>query len=440
MSSNTVSIEKKTNLLLNAIYDNNAAVLRQLYSARADIAKVNIFGAAATADINQVKRFIQSATHCGGPRQAQAINYCANACFQQFDEGFIARQLQVGRMLLDAGADPNNQTKFDSKGNTTEFPLSALYGCCRKPGNPRFAELLLKFGAKTNDNESVYHASELEDVTVLNQLFQAGVVEQDREYCIARALDFDNPAALEVFLTNGASPNHLPWALFRNRSEACIDLLLQYGAKLDTPSIEEGLRLRIKGLYPVQIAQRNGQSRIVTTLLNAGASDTRTAVDMLIGLCVQGLEEEVHSLLMQHPNIKDRLTEQDRSFFPAIAREGNLKAIALLLSAGFDIEAKADDLETTALGYAACNGDTAMIQLLLKYSPDLRTVNKYGGNPLSAAIYCAQAFPKAGADYPETVRLLIEAGIEPLAQYLKFASEHELSEIAEQLISAGVML
>jgi hypothetical protein len=55
-----------------------------------------------------------------------------------------------------------------------------------------------------------------------------------REYCIVRALDADNPAAVALYLKYGTNPNHLHRALFRERSIAVIQLLVQHGADVSS--------------------------------------------------------------------------------------------------------------------------------------------------------------------------------------------------------------
>src|SRR5262249_485808 len=160
--------------------------------------------------------------------------------------------------------------------------LSALYGCCRAPGNPGGAKLLLDAGANTDDGESLYHASELQDVRCLELLFAAGVPKGAQEYCIRRALGAENPAAGGVYVKEGAEANELHWALFRNRTLHVIELLVDHGADLNARCGEYWLLKRVEGLTPVQIAERGGATDIVDFLLAKGATDTRTPKDRLI--------------------------------------------------------------------------------------------------------------------------------------------------------------
>ncbi|MCG8314168.1 MAG: ankyrin repeat domain-containing protein [Pseudomonadales bacterium] len=435
-----LSPRQKANLLLNEIYDNNHILLGELYNNRDSFSDQNIFVAAATADLECLDNFIAHAGDIGGPRKAQAINYCAHAHFHFLDKTFKERQLTAIKMLLAAGADANNCTQLDDNGEPTDHPLSALYGCCREHGNPEVATLLLDAGARTNDQESLYHASELGDIRVLALLFEKGVDKNEQEFCIRRALDHDNPAALELYLKYGTNPSHLPWALFRNQRLQSIKLLIDYGADIHSPSDQEGLLDRVLGLTPIQIAERNGASDIVKLLLNEGAKDTRTPIDTLIGLCSMENDAAVFRLVNQSPNIIKDLTDKDQSNLPTLARSGKHKAVDTMLKIGFNIEATGDDLNATALNYAACNGDCDMIKLLLAYKPNLHAKNSYGGDPLDTSIYCARYFPRPDANYPETAELLLEAGAKIEDGYLRFALEHNLDDVAEVLMRYGASI
>ena len=68
-----------------------------------------------------------------------------------------ADMLVIAELLSAHGADVNDSFMFD--GSTD--PLSALYGALGHAGNLPLARWLLDHGAEPNDNESLYHATEL---------------------------------------------------------------------------------------------------------------------------------------------------------------------------------------------------------------------------------------------------------------------------------------
>jgi ankyrin repeat protein len=111
-----------------------------------------------------------------------------------------------------------------------------------------------------------------------------------------------------------------------------------------------------------------------------------------------------------------------------------------MLNAGFDIEARADDLDATGLLYAASNGDVAMVEFLLARGAKVDVKQKYGGTPLRTAIYCAVHFPRPNGRYAHTVRMLAQAGDKVTDDRLRFAIDNGLSDIADVLKSHGASL
>ena len=197
-------------LLLQTLFTDNFSLLEELYARRESLRSSDFFLAAALGNVAVVESMLTAdrtwASRFGGPLQTQAITYVAHARFRLMDDTYPTRQEQIVRLLLSHGADPNSFVSKAARGEQGEGGLSALYGCCRQPGNPAIAKLLLDAGARVDDGESLYHASELHDASCLELLFAAGVPDADREYCIRRCLDSANPnATLPVYLKYGAS-------------------------------------------------------------------------------------------------------------------------------------------------------------------------------------------------------------------------------------------
>lgn len=444
VEAQSVPAHERGALLLRTLFNDNFALLEELYARRESLPANNIFIAAALGDVATVESLLAANPACamqmGGPLQTQAVTYAAYARFSVLDESYLDRQRQIVALLLAHGADPNSFVTEQSHGNEGDGRLSALYGCCRQPGNPTIAKLLLDAGASPNDGESLYHASELRDPRCLELLFAAGVKDADRDYCIRRALDHENPDVLGVYLKNGADPNHLDYALFRNRSLPVIEQLVEHGADLNRLCDDFWLLERIRELKPIQIAERAGRADAVSYLLSKGADDVRTPRDRLIGACAREEEQAVSAILREHPDIARTLTERDHSNISTLARAGQLRSVELMLDAGFNIDARADDLDATGLHYAASNGDVPMARLLLARGARLDLKHKYGGTPLATAIHCAAHFPNPGGSYAETVRLLAKAGELVTGEQLKFAIENSLNDIADVLKSHGTSL
>ncbi len=428
-------------LLLKTLFTDNLPLLEELYERRDILPSRDFFLAAAVGDVAVVESMLAAdptwATRVGGPSQTQAITYASYGRFAALDETYAARQQTIIQLMLAHGADPNASA---DRGDGGDGRLSCLYGCCRAPGNPQAARLLLEAGARTDDGESLYHASELPDPACLELLFAAGVSEQAQRDCILRALDHESPRSLAVYLEYGTDPNQLDWALFRMRSLEIIALLVEHGADVNAQCREHWLLERIRGLTPVQIAERNGTPEIVEYLLAKGAVDRRAPKDLLIGACMREDESAVRALLREHPSVIRTLDATDHGNVATVARAGRTRSVQLMLDAGFDIEARADDLDATALLYAASNGDVAMIDLLVSRGARLDVTHKYGGSPLGTAVYCAANFANPRGAYPDAVQRLIDAGENVEEEHLRLALARDLDEIAAVLKSHGAAI
>jgi ankyrin repeat protein len=431
-------------LLLRTLFTDNHSLLAELYERRTSLPVSDFFLATALGDVDTVQSMLAGeptlASRVGGPMQTQAITYAAYARLARFDDTYPARQQHIVKLLLTNGADPNSSTREEARGKQGNGRLSTLYACCRQPGNPQLAELLLKAGADTDDGESLYHASELVDTRCLELLFAAGVPKTAQEYCIVRALDHENPRAVEVYMKYGTDPNHLDWALFRQRSLAVIGILIDHGADPNAPCKEHWLLKRIEGLTPLQIAERSGATDTVAYLLSRGAIDNRTPKDRLLGACARVDEAAMRTIMAAHPDVSATLNERDHGNLATFARDGRLETVRLMLDAGFDIEARSDDLDATALLYAATTGDVAMVDLLVRRGARLDVKHKYDGTPLDTTIYSAAFFRSERGRYAETAQRLIEAGERVTDDFLRFAVENDLDDIAEVLKANGATL
>lgn len=421
---------------LNAMFESNPFALAAVLERRAELDTSDVYVAALLADHAALASALAASPELvnafGGPRNCPPLVYLCHSQLGKLDPEFVRRQLDCARLLLAHGADPNAGPK-NEHGQT----LSALYGTVKQPGNPELCALLLEHGARVSDGESLYHASELRDLRCLELLLAHGPEEQDREWCIVRLIDHDNPDGIRLYLKHGTNPNHLGHALFRERSLGCLQALIDYGADVNQPCPDDWLRKRVAGLTPIQIAERSGYDAAVDLLLASGAQDNRGPRDLLIGACARGDRARAERLLAEHGGLIASLTPQDHSNLAALARAGKQEAVEIMLDAGFDIEAKADDMVCSALLYTAMGGQLELTRLLIERGADLTATHKHGGNALGTAIYCAANFRDPGGDYAAVVDLLLNAGVKQREDQLTFALDHGLDDVAEVLIAHG---
>jgi ankyrin repeat protein len=429
--------ENAGDALLELLFESNDYLLATVYKRCRELTPPNIYVAAALADRDSVSMFLAQSPELvntpGGPLRCTPLVYLCHSRFARLDESFTDRQLAIARDLLGRGADPNAMARQEEGSHG----WSALYGTCRRPGNPELCALLLDYGAKVSDGESLYHASELKDLHCLQLLLEHGPEDKDREYCIRRMIDHENAAGIALYIKHGADPNHLDWALFRQRSIECIRVLLEGAADVNRVCKANWLLQRVDGLTPIRIAERNGDPEVTQLILNAGAEDNRTPSDFLISACVRGDSSEVERLLAAHSGLMKSLTANDHSNIAAIAGSGNIRAVEIMLDIGFNIDAKADDLICSALVYASGDGDVAMTKLLLDRGADGAVKNSYGGNALDTALWRVANAPNPSGDYPSVVKLLLGAGLPLREDMLPFALDHGLLEIEAVLLECS---
>jgi len=250
-----------------------------------------------------VERLLQRdaslATRAGGPLGRAPI---LDACFSRFlrsDAGRAAGIVRVVRLLLDHGADAN--AHFFLQEGAERWIQTCLYAAAGIANNAELTRMLLSAGADVNEllgdpgddvsaggfgPEALYHASELADVTCLRLMLEASPPPHPKRisYCLARMLDFENPAGVELFLRHGADSNfRIPWmhhrthlhrAIVYGRGLAIVRMLVDAGGD---PDAADDL-----GMTPLRSAVQHGREDVVALLRAAGADDGRVTPDDLV--------------------------------------------------------------------------------------------------------------------------------------------------------------
>jgi len=423
--------KRQAEIALRAVCSNDIARARVLLKADPDLAREDFHLACACGEIDAVETFLKRdpalATRPGGIENWEPIQY---ACFSRWLRCDVERTqgiIAVVKRLLDLGANPNAFHMI----TWMEEPWkeTILFAASGIANNAELTRILLAAGADVNEQlpepdpndpkkspwgtEVLYHTSEFRDTACLRLLLEAKPHPLSVSYCMGRALDFEYPDSVKLFLAHGADPNlRVPWAENRthlhkavqsNRSVGIVAALIDAGADVFAKDA--------RGLTAYQYAVRYGRTDI-QRLLEKSGPQVATEEDRSLGLIMQGkapgpLEQPVHP---------DLLCEA--------ARRNDLDAINRLLDAGADINASdVGQYGTPPLHWAAWRGQFEAVRLLVERGADIHLANLYGGAALGTAIHgSANCFDVEGGpamrlpeealqgDYPRIVEYLIAAG------------------------------
>jgi hypothetical protein len=177
------------------------------------VAASSVHTAAILGDESAVRRFLASdlktATATGGPHGWDALTHLCFSRNLRLDRARSEAFVRTARALLDAGASaktgwyemidhPNPRPTFES----------AIYGAAGIAQQPELTRLLLERGADPNDEETPYHVPETGDNTVLRILLESGKLNAESlTTLLLRKGDWHDESGIRILLEHGADPN-----------------------------------------------------------------------------------------------------------------------------------------------------------------------------------------------------------------------------------------
>ncbi len=380
---------------------NDRAAAARLLAEHPDMPKHSLFVASACADVDEVRRHLAggqgAAGSTGGPYGWSPLLYQAYARHNPGVE--LAATLETARLLLAAGADPNDGRFWHALPTPFTVLTGVLgYGERRQPWHPHaiaFARLLLESGADPNDGQTLY-----------NRMF--GSNDDHLVLLFLHGLGRDTQGPWQRLLGESLEPptemlrSLLAWAIIHDQRDR-VALLARHGVDILSPFTEQ--RGPRRGT-PVEVALSNGHRELADQLQALGAPPPRLRPnDAFVAAVLAGDVE----LVQRTPT---KVVAQVRRKRPGLvtwaAAQGAPNAVELLVAAGFDINALGrSDLPSnepwhTALHVAAENGNLKLAQRLVELGADPTIADKHYK---STALGWARHF-----DRPALVELL-----EPLA-------------------------
>jgi len=337
----------------------------------------------------------------------------------------VADMLAIAELLVAQGADVNDFYFHEGDENS---PLSALYGAVGHADNMALAEWLLDHGANPNDNESLYHATELGHRDGLRLLLKHGANPVGTN-ALARALDFNDHTAVELLLNAGALPDEdvaehpsgepsfvIP-ALHQATRRMCdgrmIALLLGAGADASRP---------YKGATPYAIARIYGNAEAARQIAEAGGSTALSPQEELLAMAADGV---VPAGRYVDPA---KLVGEFRGLIRNILHlPEKLDHVKRLVDIGLEYD-RPDPMGVPPVQISGWEGLPEIMAYFLQLQPDLSHRNKYGGTLLGTIIHGSEnCAARAERDHVACARLALEHGVALPKQALKFAAEPEMS-------------
>ena len=336
--------------------------------------------------------------------------------------------------LLANGADPNESMPFPPE---PDHRLSALYGAVGHAGNLPLAKRLLEQGADPNDNESLYHATELGHSDGVRLLLSHGA-EIEGTNALLRALDFNSHESVGLMLAHGADPNSpvadhpsgeapmvipaIHQAARRQCDRKMAQMLLDAGADPDR---------KHSGHTAYGVARIYGNWEIAEEIAARGGS---AELDGLEQKLVQIADGQIPPGFFIRP---EDLSDECRGLMTnLVAVPGRLPHMQRLAECGFDTN-EADGMECTPLHLAGWEGLKEPMEWLLTLGPDLGHVNGFGGNLLSTVIHGSENCPaRSQRDHVGCAELALRAGVGLSTRSIELAGEETMAVFLKEWADA----
>jgi ankyrin repeat protein len=361
------------------------AAAAELLAEHPELPRQNLLVASACADVSEVRRHLaerpDGAATTGGPHGWSPLLYQAYARHNPAIE--LTATLETARLLLDAGADPNDGRFWHALPTPFTVLTGVLgYGERRQPWHPHaiaLSRMLLESGADPNDGQTLYNRMFGTNNDHLVLLFEYG-------------LGRNTPGPWHRLLGESLEPptemlrSLLAWAVVHDQRDRVV-LLAEHGVDIVSPFTEQ--RSPRRGT-PLEVALINGHRELADQLRALGARPPRLRPeDAFVAAVLAG---DFGAVEGTPAKVVADVRRKRPGLVTWAAAQGAPNAVELLVSAGFDVNAlgrsdlPSNDPWHTALHVAAGNGNLALAKTLLDLGADPNIADKhYKSTPLGWA-------------------------------------------------------
>jgi ankyrin repeat protein len=322
----------------------------------------------------------------------------------------------AARLLLEAGADPNVRWTVGT------YSLSALYGAAGKNHDLALTGMLLDAGADPNDDESLYHSTEAPTPAITALLLAHGA-HVEGSNALHHQLDKDDLDGLRLLLSHCAHPDHtgstlaapVLWAIHRRRSAAHVQALVEAGAN---PHVTGH-----GGVSALRLAELFGLADVAALLRQHGADEVLSDVDRFVAACARADEAEARRLLEAAPDLIRTLTPEYLRQLPNLAEAGDEAGVRLMVELGWPIDVTGGGWKASALNYAVFRGDAALTRFLLEHGASWSEKHGYGDHAMGTLSWASRNLDPASGDWAGCAKALIEHGMPIPPEGREFSDE-----------------
>lgn len=337
----------------------------RLLAEHPSLAGSSIHIAAATGDVGAATAILarapDAATGEGGPFEWPPLLYLT---YSRLDLGDRSDPVDVARLLLAHGADANAGYLWE--GLPSPFTaLTGVFGRGEQGAPPHAKELalarvLLEAGAEPNDSQTIYNRG-------------AGDIARDDTAFLELLLDFglgrgDGGPWRRMLGGAHQSPAEIAAEALQHAAEAGLAQRTRLLLARDVDPNRPGTHPLYEGRRPYDGAVLHGNLEVADLLAAAGADTTGVGpMSRFIGTCLAGDRAAVDAALAADADLLARAREQRGDLVARAAELGRPDAIRLLVDLGFDVNARH---RTTALHEAALRGNLPVVSLLVELGAD----------------------------------------------------------------------
>jgi Ankyrin repeats (many copies) len=428
------SPDRQAEIFVAASVDGRMREAVTVFESAPDIARYSLEAAAVLGDSEQVGQRLTS-----DPAVAVAIDevrgwppllYACYSRWHQIEPGRAAGMAAVVRLLLDTWASP------DTNNGARQGFRSALKGSV-EVNNPEVARVLLEAGANPDLGRPIGEAAGLRDPRCLDLLLSHGAKVVAGTWTVGAAVFADDAHAVSVLLeamesADGPAAREATGELPDAAAEASADVVAALLAAGADPEAHDDDR----DLSALGRAVRAGKSENAALLVSRGASDDSTDIDRFIGACRRADRRSAEVLLAEHPDLRDRLTDEDRAVIVEAAGSAPVVAVSLMLDVGFSPHAR-NNFGEQPLHWAAYVGDADMVRLLIDAGADVDGRDaRFDSTPLTFATVGSGERTGQPSNWIDVVRSLVDAGASPTGVWISGKPPNE--EVSDLLRGYGI--